>query len=184
MPALKRWVSLAPCHRIRTDGRASQATFHRRETRSQKSQSRTYRKDGSNPPTSSNAARRIVTAEQRSGLPCDHRRRQAAGRDDPVDRPEPAASHDGLGDRITLLVDDLGRAGHQADRFVPRECRDVRREVAGLHDVVLVEDGDDRRAGESDAPVPVPGEAQPLGIDLDARPIAGHRANHVERPVV
>ena len=60
----------------------------------------------------------------------------------------------------------------------------MRRQMPGQHHVILVEDGDQRRASQGRAPVPVSRQAEPLGIDLDARPIAGGRANHRERIVV
>jgi hypothetical protein len=179
---LNRWVSLAACHRTRTDGLDSQATFHRRETLSQKSQSRTYRKVESTDVVECRAPDGDGRAAQ--GVALDHRRRQAARRQHAVGRPQAAARHDGIGDGFTPLVDDHGRARHQADGFVARECVLVRRQVTGLHDVILVEDGDDRRAAERDAAVPVSRQAQPLGVDLDAGPIAGRRANHVAGPVV
>jgi hypothetical protein len=40
------------------------------------------------------------------------------------------------------------------------------RQVTGHHDIVLVEDGDQRRMAERDATIPVAGEAQTLTIDM------------------
>ena len=113
-PVLKRWVSLAECQRTPTVGRASQATGHFRDIRSQQSASTTYRKRGSKPRLF-NAATRNVTPEQRSGLPAAIDRASLTRLENSVDRPQPTVLDHGWRDRPAPLVDNHRGTSGQAD---------------------------------------------------------------------
>ena len=56
--------------------------------------------------------------------------------------------------------------------------------MPGQHDVILVKDGDERRASQGRALVPVSRQAEAFGVDLNASPIAGGRANQREGVIV
>ena len=66
----------------------------------------------------------------------------------------------------------------------PVNAADVSRQMARQHHIVLMEHGDQRGSSERDRAVPVTGQAQALGVDLDPSPVAGGRANDVDRVVV
>jgi len=58
------------------------------------------------------------------------------------------------------------------------------REVSGGEQIVLMDDGDERREAKRNALVPVAGQAKAFAVDDDPRLVAYYGADHVEGLIV
>ena len=108
-----------------------------------------------------------------------HRRREPARLDDTVDRSQsPLLDHCWRSTGWPRSSITMRGARDHAEGTVGNERCRVGRKMPGQHHVILVEDGNQGRAGERRAAVPVSRQAQALGVDLDPGPVAGRRADH------
>lgn len=113
-----------------------------------------------------------------------HRPKRLAGPENLVGRTQAAPFDDARRDGAAPVVDHVGRRANQAGVRSSGHRSHVRDEVAGSHAVVLVEDRHQGRRAQGDAPVPVPGQAEPFGVDRDTGAVARLGTDEVERRVV
>ena len=125
-----------------------------------------------------------MTAEQRSGLLDGQFGQELPRPEGPVGGAEPSSFHDRFRDRASLLVDHVRRATDQARAGIGLEGGEVGTQVARVHHVVLMEDRDERRPALRDALVPVPRQAEPLGVDHDPEAVARLGAEDFQGRVV
>ena len=180
---MNRWVSLAGCQRIATVGGPSR-------------QARPQSPGDPDPevPVDRVAIRRVEAADRRVGrLAGRHGRAServlASERSGPAPgakttrpigrRPDRSRSQPGS-------TTDAGEIGLPASSIISTAAGDqaelaasagldhppMRRQVAGTHHVVLVEDRHPLGPAQLDAPIPVARQAEPLGVDRDPGPVA------------
>ena len=109
------------------------------------------------------ASERVADGEDREG---------GSGGEVEVRFSQPTPVDHRFGQRVSLVVDDLGVRSDPANRRVGLIGLEMRSEVSRKKEIILVKDRDEGRSTQCDAAVPVSTQTEPLGIDLVSSLIA------------